>query len=421
MSIGKTNQKEIRLLRAITPVALLIIFCVSCNTQPNPQTQSSSPHFTRAPKTPTSSLISSPSPKISTFSQDISPPINQNIQQKSGRTPTIAPTPPEDVLVSTSSFVPIIGDADKIAFIDQNEIWMANLDGKELIQLTNDGSPKSSLVWSSDYMGVLYLSGICVNYVDIHTIQESILLCFKGASRLESFQFSPDGKQVAISLDGQLYVIPYNVDGLSEVNTAEELAELAECDDLSPYKHRQSMVTVSKARWSSDGNRLAIVRQAYDLDRHVELIHLLDISRCTAPLPRLDEFPATRFSMEDYAKNPIIQDFAWDGGDIFALTSYKRNDGFGDLWVYNTKLHGGFKANPIDGKCCYRDPVFSPDGRYLVFVFQDASLAVNEPAKLFYIPYEALDTSLVYPPIPLPDHFLSDQRSKPQPILHPAP
>jgi hypothetical protein len=233
MSIGKTNQKEIRLLRAITPVALLIIFCVSCNTQPNPQTQSSSPHFTRAPKTPTSSLISSPSPKISTFSQDISPPINQNIQQKSGRTPTIAPTPPEDVLVSTSSFVPIIGDADKIAFIDQNEIWMANLDGKELIQLTNDGSPKSSLVWSSDYMGVLYLSGICVNYVDIHTIQESILLCFKGASRLESFQFSPDGKQVAISLDGQLYVIPYNVDGLSEVNTAEELAELANQWSLS--------------------------------------------------------------------------------------------------------------------------------------------------------------------------------------------
>ena len=100
--------------------------------------------------------------------------------------------------------------------------------------------------------------------------------------------------------------------------------------------------------------------------------------------------------------NPIIQDFAWDGGDLFALTSYKRNKGFGDLWIYNTKLHRGFKANPIDGRCCYRDPVFSPDGKYLAFVFQDADLAINEPAKLFYIPFEALDISLVYPPIPNP-------------------
>jgi len=215
-------------------------------------------------------------------------------------------------------------------------------------------------------------------------------------------------------------VVPYDEDGFSQNRSIDALIEKAECQSLAPYKHRGSLVIVSKARWSADGDRLAILRQAYDADRHVELIQIIDITRCEIPLPRLDEFPATRFDMEDYALNPIIQDFAWDGDELFALTSYQRNDGFGDLWVYNTDLHRGFKANPIDGECCYRDPVFSPDGKYLAFAYQDTRLAPNGAAVLYYVPYAALDSSLVYPPLPLPTEFFSERRSKPQPILRPA-
>jgi dipeptidyl aminopeptidase/acylaminoacyl peptidase len=316
--------------------------------------------------------------------------------------------------------VPIVGSADKIAFINQNEIWMANLDGKDITQLTADNLPKSSLQWSPDKMGIIYLADLCINIVDIQSELNSSLACFDQAQRLESFQLSPDALHAAISLDGQLYVVPFDEDKLSQAHSSADLVEMADCKSLAPYKHRDSLVTVNIARWSDDGKQLAILRQAFDEDRQVEVIQVIDITTCTAPFPRLDEFPATRFEMEGYERNPLIQDFAWNGADLFALSSYKRNDGFGDLWIYSTNLHRGFKANPIDGKCCYRDPVFSPDGKFLAFAFQDASLTPNDPAVLYYIPYAALDTGLVYPPLSLPPDFFIEPRTKPQPILRPA-
>ena len=180
------------------------------------------------------------------------------------------------------------------------------------------------------------------------------------------------------------------------------------------------MVRVKQANWADDGRRLAILRQGFEDNEEVELIHLLDISRCISPLPRLDEFPATRIEMEYYAHTPVLQNFAWEGKDLFALTDFRRNDGFGDLWIYSNQLHTGFKANPIGGKCCYRDPVFSPDGKYLAFVFQDASLSASEDAAIYMIPYAALDTSLVIPPLALPGDFFTEPRAKPQPALRPA-
>lgn len=414
-----SNQQPTSL---VLTVVILVILAVAVGCDINPATQGS-----QSPS-PVSDLSSTPTGSPAFSGQSLEPSVTPKQQgsetelmvtQSPEKTPTTiiratAKTP-------TSQFVPVKGAADRIAFINANDIWISNLDGEDLTQLTQDGGAKSNLRWAEDSGDVRFLSGSCVKQVDTRDKTITNLTCFQDAEQLESFEVSPDGNQAAISLDGQLFIITYDQPTINHVNSVVELTTLSNCPDLAPYHHRSSRVTVRDVRWSADGDRLAILRQGTDNGLAVELIQILDISICRSPLPRLDEFPATRFEMEDYLENPTIQNFSWDGGSLFALTSNRRNDGFGDLWIYNFALHRGFQANPIQGKCCYRDPVFSPNGEYLAFVFQDAQSAPFGPAELYYLPFEALDTSLVFPPMKLPADFFSEPRAKPQPALRETP
>lgn len=327
---------------------------------------------------------------------------------------------PEISAAAGAEFIPVIGGADQIAFIENDEIWTANLDGHNLKRLTNDGDAKSSLNWASDGSRLYFISGQCLESVEPETLQAKKILCFEEGQRPYSFQISPDGTRAAITLNQALYVVPFNLEELSGVRSENELAELGSCASLSPYKHRQSMVSVFRTHWSADGRQLAVLRLGFEEGEATEIIHILDISRCTSPLPRLDEFPASRIEMENYRQTPVLQDFSWDGEHLFAFSDFKRNDGFGDLWIYNQQLHEGFKANPVGGKCCYRDPAFSPDGSYLAFAFQDSSLVADQKAVIYYIPYAALESSLVFPPLPLPEDLFLEPRTKPQPVPRPV-
>jgi len=51
--------------------------------------------------------------------------------------------------------------ADKVAFLNGNDIWVANLDGSELVQLTEDNTKKSNLQWTLAGDAVNYISGKC--------------------------------------------------------------------------------------------------------------------------------------------------------------------------------------------------------------------------------------------------------------------
>ncbi len=348
----------------------------------------------------------------------------ENTPTATAQLPTATAAPPTDTPEPTATSTPevlVLGGADKIAFLDNNDIWLMNVDGSDLQQLTNDGSEKTNLGWTPDGTAVTYISGKCIWYVEVNTLRMDYIACFETVSYLETFSISPDGTQVAISLNRELYVVPYDLEKLRQVRYYTDLKAMSQCPSLAPMlTSNDTPVPVKQLRWSRDGKRIAILKLANDAGNLVDLIQIFEIRSCDFDLIRKDEFPAARFVMAGYDKAPYIQNFGYDGGYLFALVSYIRNDGYGDLYIYNADLHrADLKVNPIDQRCCYRDPQFSPDGRYLIFVYQPYEAGAK--ARLYYIPYGTLGTGAKYNPLPLPDSFFSNPKVKPQPALRPAP
>lgn len=89
------------------------------------------------------------------------------------------------------------------------------------------------------------------------------------------------------------------------------------------------------------------------------------------------------------------------------------------MHIFNMdKFQPLLSINPIEKKCCYRDPQWSPDGSYLVFAFQDYLQGSNSKTQLYMIPYGDVGTGSTFNPLPLPE--ITDPRESPQPVLRPA-
>lgn len=337
--------------------------------------------------------------------------------------PTDTPEPsatPEPTATETPSY-PTIGGADKIAFINNNNIFVMNVDGSDIKQLTNDGAAKINLRWTPDGAGLTYISGKCVWLAEYETGRLDFITCFESAEYLESFAISPDGTEVAIALNRVLYIVPYDIDRLREARLYTHLEEMSECEAFNP------MVTVGgdrvaakTVRWSNDGTRLSIIVVAPVNGIQGEQIRIYDKKSCEIQPARIDEIPAVRFKMEKFDSTPYIQTFGYDGNYLYALTSYTRNDGYGQLYLYNAEIQKPeVEVNPINGTCCYRDPEFSPDGRYLILAYQPFEAGAT--SQLYIIPYGTIGTGATYEPIPLPDEFFSDPKVQPQPVMRPIP
>jgi serine/threonine protein kinase len=341
-------------------------------------------------------------------------------------TPSSTPMPikPTATVTPTSNVeIPVIGGADKIAFINANDIWMMNVNGSQLVQLTNDRAAKLNPRWTPDGTSIVYISGKCIKIVNAVEGRVDDINCFESAESVSAFEISPDGKLVAIVIDYQLYIVPYDLNAISQVKSRNDLIPMAPCKDVTPL----SKLIYQSVRWSEDGTKMAVTFKGVDITRRIDLIRVMDVSKCNPDPPRLDEFPASRFTMSGYNANPLIPDFSWNGNLLFALNSYERNGGFGDLYVYNTDLHklqntspNKDAIDPIDGVCCYRNPTWSPDGRYLMFVFQDIRQGQNSVIQLYYVRYGDIGTGATFEPINLPDTFLKKATENPQPALRPA-
>jgi len=324
---------------------------------------------------------------------------------------TVAPVPTSSPTLTETPAgpsLPVLGGADKIALLNGNDIWIMNVDGSDPQRLTTDGAAKFNLQWL-DRNTILYISGMTLKTVDIETLREDNITSFLSSQYFESFHVSPDGTQAAISLDRELFVVPFSLDAMRDVRQRSDLLALNGCLFYDAF-------AVKDALWSDDGTRLATKILVPAGNQRADAIRILDISKCGDAEPKaLDDFPIGRFAF----KHTIV-DFDYDGDLLFFLNSDVFKGGFGELVFYNMFTHKFQKVNPIQNTCCYRDATFSPDGTYVFFAFQDIRLGEGSTVSLYYVRVDALTTGGLMQPIPLPEGFLAQREEAPMPALRPA-
>ena len=338
-------------------------------------------------------------------------------------TPTSLPTltatqTPTAVMTPTTALNPATGGASSIALTANDDIYVMNMDGSQIRQLTNTNKPKFDLQWLPSGNELLYREANCVYKVNMEADQAGPqeVVCFNDP-RFDGFRVSPDGSFVAISIERRLLVLPFDLQALSAVSSAFELQGSEDlCLDYAE-------VAVKDARWSSDGQELAILYQSVVNQRIGDTIRVLDVDmqRCQEVDPLiLDEFPGQRFTPEGYERFPILPSYDWDGEQRFLLNSLKRNMGYGELYLYDLSTNEASKINPVEGTCCYGSATFSPDGTYILLVFQDERLGAESVTQLYYLPLAQIGAEAMFIPIKLPLQFFPDLRENIQLALRPV-
>jgi serine/threonine protein kinase len=318
----------------------------------------------------------------------------------------LTPTPTPSITLSPTPTVPTlaqIGGADLIAFLNDNDIWVMAVDGGNLTMITKDGAGKNDLQWSPDGQSLFFISGKCVQSVTVPAGEVKQITCFNAAEYLDAFEISADGKQVAISLDRVVYVVPFDLAAISNARTWPQLRDMNGC---FTYNQDKSQAAAKGVRWSNDGTKIAINTLSVNSGRLEDLIRIFDISSCTSssiPMAR-DNFPADRFSMNGFNTRPVIPSFAWDGNQLFLLNSVFRYE-LGFLYEYNMGIMRGKSLAPLQ-PCCYTEARFSPDGSFVLFAYLNIN-SENAKTQLYYIPYGNIGTGATFAPLILPDSFFS--------------
>jgi hypothetical protein len=248
--------------------------------------------------------------------------------------------------------------------------------------------------------------------MDGETKETTELACFNMEEQLEGFRVSPDGNLVAVIIQKTLNIVPFKVEAFKGVTTRFNLLDMQGICFYTQLSFRDIL-------WSNDGNSIAARIVDTELTNSDQIILLsLDIPGCAnTGLTRIDKFPGSNFAFTNQETTNKITSYDWNGDRLFLLNDSVRNDGFGDLYLYNSETHQETVINPIDGVCCYRDATWSPDGKYIMFVFQRFD---SSEVSLYYIPFADIGTGKIFKSIELPDRFFL-QREKPQPVLRAVP
>ncbi|MEB2333654.1 MAG: serine/threonine-protein kinase [Anaerolineaceae bacterium] len=329
--------------------------------------------------------------------------------------PTDMPVPTPTIMPTATKIIPSIplapGGADQIAFLSGNELYFMNVDGSELIQVRTENSAKTNLQWISDNR-LVYLSRNCAFMVYGDTKRVEQIVCFNLGETLEGFRVSPDGAYVAISVQRTLNILPLDIDALKKMDTRFNLTARKDNCFYSTFPFREAL-------WSNDMKRLAarIIDTELIVSDQVVLLNIVLSNCANIGLTRLDKIPGLNFAFANKESTKRIASFDWNGEALFLLNDDIRNNGYGDLYLYDSATHRKTLLNPIEGACCYRDARFSPDGKYVLFAFQKFD---SGSSALYYAPLADLEAGAPLTPIELPDGFLLPRGSL-QPALRPAP
>ena len=330
--------------------------------------------------------------------------------------PTHLPATATESILPSATLPPLPvfpGGADRIALISAKEIWVMNMDGSEPRAITSTGSPKTNLQWLADGKSLIFITDKCAYRADVDSGNVEKVACFPGASFFEGFQISPDGHRVAIAINRELVIVPFDPAQLIHTETRSDLMKL---DGACLYNQS----AVRDARWSRDGKRMAVTFVDVN-NRTTDAIRVLDISNCPGAALLLDEFPAGKFTIAGFQNSPSLPSFDWDGNAFFLFNDFMRNNGYGNLYFYDMNTHEGGLFNPIENSCCYRDARLSPDGKFVLFLYQDARLGEKAQTVLYYVPLDLLRSGRVGPPIAVPLGIFSNVKEAPVPALHAVP
>jgi len=340
-------------------------------------------------------------------------------------TPAPSPTP-------TVPSLPSLGGADKIAFLSSKDIWLMNVDGTDLSQLTQDGGDKHDLQWSPDGKSLYYISGKCIQNATVPGGSVTSVTCFTTADYVDAFEISPDGTQVALSVNHVLFIFPLDTTALSGAHSLGQLALLP--GGIFKYPDITQGQTIKQVRWLKTGKRIAAVSIIpTSTGQTIDNIVIYDLTSCTSANPcdgstyfqrYVTQFPYGRFEMTNYGtssgKYSIIPSFDWNAEGLFLLNSISRNGVYGYLYAYNLANFKGEQIDPLGSQCCYTDARWSPDGTYVLFAYQDMRLGNTSKNQLYYVSYGSFSTGTKLTPLPLPDGILSSITDHPDPALRPA-
>ena len=362
------------------------------------------------------------------------------------QTPTLLPTtaPPTSTPIPTRTRVPtqapsptptrlVIGFADKIAVIRHNDIWVANLDGSDLEQVTTDQNSKSDLRWTPDGKALVFSDGLCYQMLTYPEKVNTQLGCF------EDLAISPDMSSMVI---GRTVILDNgNKQWLNFYGPFDLLLQgLVRDIPREPVSGGIPFQGGRLTQFSADGQTLAAVFRSpyqgtfldvlelFNLCGKDEVVVALKLFSLCGPGENVnaqDYIPGNRFSLRGYLgpnDAHTLSDFGWDGDRTFAVHGMVSRTGYGDMVIY-TRIpeQNNFKVEkiaPVAGQCCYQDIQWSPNSEYLLFVFQDNRFLTD--TLVYYEPYATIREDLPRTPLPFPEGFFDEPGARVEPALRPA-